>query len=57
MSHFHIASYNLYQFAEPGTFWYEVDDANDYEVDQWAEKLAFIRASVAEMDADIIGFQ
>jgi len=57
MSHFHIASYNLYQFAEPGTFWYEADEANDYEPDQWAEKLAFIRAQIAEMDADIIGFQ
>lgn len=57
MSHFHIASYNLYQFAEPGTFWYERDEANDYEPDQWAEKLDFIRARIAEMDADIIGFQ
>ena len=57
MSHFHIASYNLYQFAEPGTFWYEAEESNDYEPDQWAEKLAFIRARIAEMDADIIGFQ
>lgn len=57
MGHFHIASYNLYQFAEPGTFWYEADETNDYEPAQWAEKLGFIRARLAEMEAAVIGFQ
>ncbi len=57
MAHFHLASYNLYQFAEPGTFWYEIDNDNTYNDEQWAEKRAFIRARMNEMDADIIGFQ
>ncbi len=57
MTQFHIASYNLYQFAEPGTFWYEAEETNNYEPDQWDAKLDFIRARIAEMNADIIGFQ
>ncbi len=57
MPSFKIASYNLYQFAEPGTFWYEADESNDYEPDQWAEKTAFINARIDEMGADVIGFQ
>lgn len=57
MSQFSIASYNLYQYAEPGTFWYEAEETNDYEPDQWAEKQAFIKQTLADMNADIVGFQ
>lgn len=57
MSTFQIASYNLYQYAAPGTFWYEVDENNDYEPHQWAAKEQFIRDMLRDLDSDVIGFQ
>lgn len=57
MKTFQIASFNLFQYAEPGTFWYEEDEDNDYEPEQWALKQAFIRQVLQEMEADIIGLQ
>ncbi|WP_120496146.1 endonuclease/exonuclease/phosphatase family protein [Kiloniella sp. EL199] len=52
-----IATWNLYQFAKPGTYWYERDERNDYEPDQWSEKKNWIGDMLVKLDADIIGFQ
>lgn len=57
MADFKVATWNLFQFAEPGTYWYENDENNDYEPDQWAEKLAWMQQMLSAIDADIIGFQ
>lgn len=52
-----LATLNLYQFAEPGTFWYERDERNDHEPDRWAAKRAWIAAMLAEADADVVAVQ
>lgn len=57
MTELKVATWNLYQFAKPGTYWYEMEESNDYEPDQWAQKLSWIRSIVEEMNADIIGLQ
>ena len=57
MTELKIATWNLYQFAKPGTYWYERDERNDYEPDQWEEKKGWIAETLATIDADIIGFQ
>lgn len=57
MTDLRIATWNLYQFAEPGTYWYERNERNDYEPDQWADKKAWMAQMVSTLDADIIGFQ
>lgn len=57
MSDLKVATWNLYQFAEPGTYWYERQETNDYEPDQWADKQAWMADMIAQLDADIIGFQ
>lgn len=57
MDELKVATWNFYQFAEPGTYWYERDERNDYEPDQWQAKLEWIAETLRELDADIIGFQ
>lgn len=57
MARFRVATFNLYQYAEPGTWFYERTDANTYTPDEWAAKKAWIATQVAQMDADVIGFQ
>lgn len=57
MAHFRIATFNLYQYAQPGTWFYERTDANTYTPGEWAAKKAWIAEQVALMDADVIGFQ
>lgn len=57
MNELKIATWNLYQFAEPGTYWYERDERNDYEPDQWDAKKAWMAQTLADIDADIVGFQ
>lgn len=57
MSEIKVATWNLYQFAKPGTYWYDEEEDNDYEPDQWASKLSWITKMVQDLDADIIGFQ
>lgn len=52
-----IATWNLYQFATPGTYWYERDEKNDYEPDQWDAKKSWIINTLKTVNADIIGFQ
>lgn len=57
MTDLRIATWNLYQFAVPGTYWYERVERNDYEPDQWEEKIAWITAMLETLNADVIGFQ
>lgn len=57
MAEITLASFNLYQYAAPGTFWYEAEASNDYDPAQWDAKQDFVGTMLARLDADIIGFQ
>lgn len=52
-----LATFNLYQFAEPGSYWYEEKPRNSYSYDDWTEKQRWIVDQLALMNADIVGFQ
>jgi len=52
-----VATFNLYHFAAPGIFWHERKPTATYSPEQWQAKKDWIAAIVAEMDADVIGFQ
>jgi hypothetical protein len=58
MSGFTLATFNLYQWAAPGTFWYRRDTANTNDPkEHWIPKRAFLAEMLVEMNADVIGFQ
>ncbi len=57
MANLRIATWNVFQYAKVGTYWYDLDESKDYEEDQWAAKHAWMKDIIDEMDADIIGFQ
>ena len=50
-----VATVNLYHWAEPGIGWYSAEASHSSE--GWAEKCAWLTALLAEMDADVVGFQ
>lgn len=52
-----LSTFNLYQYAEPGFFWYEKKDKNTYTDVQWQKKQNWIKQQLQAMDSDIIGFQ
>lgn len=52
-----LATFNLYQFAKPGTFWYEEKANNTHTPAAWTEKKGWILNQLQEMDADVVGFQ
>ncbi|MCI4662457.1 MAG: endonuclease/exonuclease/phosphatase family protein [Neomegalonema sp.] len=54
-----IATLNLLHFAEPPIWWYrrEADGSSRYDDDAWAAKCAWLRAELAAINADVIGFQ
>ena len=52
-----LATINLYQFAEQGSYWYERHDNNTYQSRQWKKKQRWIEQQLTEMDADVVGFQ
>lgn len=52
-----IATFNLFQFAQPGHFWYEKVPHCSYDSAEWQQKQTWIRQRLRAMDADIIGFQ
>jgi endonuclease/exonuclease/phosphatase family metal-dependent hydrolase len=52
-----LATFNLYQFAEPGYYWYERDPHCTYTADDWKAKTRWIKQRLREMDADVVGFQ
>lgn len=57
MSEVRIATFNLYHFAAPGIFWHERKTTATYSPEQWEAKKIWISARLAEMKADVIGFQ
>jgi len=50
-----LATFNLYQFAEPPYAFYVKKDRFDTE--QWIEKITWIKNQILKMDCDVIGFQ
>ena len=53
----HFATLNLYQYAAPGTFWYERDPANDHSPERWEAKEDWIAGILREADAEVVGVQ
>ena len=52
---FKVATFNLFNYAEPPSAFYEQDSI--YRLDQWQKKEAWIANQLEAMDADIVGFQ
>lgn len=52
---FRVATLNLYHWAAPGIGWYRAGAVHSPE--GWALKRAWLAATLAEMDADLVGFQ
>ncbi|MEZ5536317.1 MAG: endonuclease [Thiolinea sp.] len=52
-----LATFNLYQFVEPGYYWYERDPRCTYTDSEWKIKTRWIKQRLREMDADVVGFQ
>ena len=52
-----LATINLYQFAEQGTYWYDRQDDNTYHSRQWKKKQRWVEQQLEAMDADVVGFQ
>ncbi|MBY6185257.1 endonuclease/exonuclease/phosphatase family protein [Marinobacter hydrocarbonoclasticus] len=52
---FSVATFNLFNFAEPPLAYYDAE--NIYDAAQWQAKCEWTGARLAEMDADIVGFQ
>lgn len=52
-----VASFNLYHFAAPGIYWHDRKPSATYSEEDWQQKKAWIATIVAEMGADVIGFQ
>ncbi|RLA77988.1 MAG: endonuclease [Epsilonproteobacteria bacterium] len=50
-----LATFNLFQFAEPPYSWYT--KKNKFNQRQWIEKTTWIKSQILKMDCDIIGFQ
>jgi endonuclease/exonuclease/phosphatase family metal-dependent hydrolase len=52
-----LATFNLYQFAAPPFYWYELTASNRYSDRSWDEKKQWIKDQLRLMDADVVGFQ
>ncbi|MGB0848129.1 MAG: endonuclease [Thiolinea sp.] len=52
-----LATFNLFQFVEPGYYWYEREPRSTYDDAEWTTKTRWITQRLTEMDADIVGFQ
>jgi len=52
-----VGTFNLYQYAKPPIYWYEIDDRNTYTVAEWNDKESWLKDQIKEMNCDIIGFQ
>lgn len=63
MTSFRVASFNLYHFAEADVWWYEHASAAPettrpcFSVAEWAAKTSWISSVLAEINADVVGFQ
>ncbi len=52
-----VATFNLYQYAEPKWYWYQRNKNNRYKRDQWRTKQRWILDRIEYMQADVIAFQ
>ncbi len=52
-----LASFNLYNYAEPGNYWYERKERNTFTQAQWQQKKNWVTTQLRNMDADVVGFQ
>lgn len=52
-----IATLNLYHWAEPGIWWYAREEGARHSEEGWAAKQIWLRGLLAQMDADLVGFQ
>ena len=52
-----IATFNLFQFVEPGYYWYEREPRCTYDDADWKAKTSWIKQRLRDMDADVVGFQ
>ncbi|MDO6708323.1 endonuclease/exonuclease/phosphatase family protein [Photobacterium sp. 1_MG-2023] len=52
-----FATFNLYQFLEPGNWWYEKTAQNTYSQALWDQKTGWIQDTLRAIDADVVGFQ
>lgn len=52
-----LASFNLYNYAKPGNYWYERKERNTFTPEQWQQKKQWVRTQLSNMNADVIGFQ
>ncbi|MDP2522281.1 endonuclease [Neptunomonas phycophila] len=52
-----LATFNLYQFAAPPYYWYELSSSNRYSDQSWNDKKQWIKDQLRLLDADVVGFQ
>ncbi|EGU61708.1 hypothetical protein VINI7043_21311 [Vibrio nigripulchritudo ATCC 27043] len=52
-----LATFNLYNYLEPGNYWYSKKDKNTNTEEKWRKKQQWITSQLSEIEADIIGFQ
>jgi len=52
-----LATFNLYQFAAPPYYWYELSSSNRYSDQSWDDKKQWIKDQLRLLDADVVGFQ
>ncbi|MEZ5479054.1 MAG: endonuclease [Thiolinea sp.] len=52
-----LATFNLFQFVEPGYYWYERAPYSNYSDADWQGKCNWIKQRLQAMDADVVGFQ
>ncbi|BCS88167.1 endonuclease/exonuclease/phosphatase family protein [Pseudodesulfovibrio sediminis] len=52
---FRCATFNLYQYVEPPSCWYDKD--NFYTLADWESKNTWIKRQVVALGADVVGFQ
>lgn len=52
-----LATFNLYQFVAHGYYWYSREPYNTYTAEEWQQKQRWISSRLAEMNADMVGFQ
>lgn len=50
-----IATFNLFQFAEPPYYWYIKKDK--FKVEEFEKKKEWIKEQITQMNCDVIGFQ
>ena len=57
MTEVRLATLNLYQYAEPGTYWYERESDNTHSAEAWEAKRNWVRSTLAALDADVVALQ